>query len=406
MLILLCVITSAASAGASAGRCDSTSVRHPDRNPWGKNASCICKGDALCRGPTGLCWRASCERETRACPASGAHHGYKPSTCRGRCSCQRPAAAGNRQATGQEPWPVAAAISDFEGERCRVNGQVHMMRMNRGDARDGGAGTAPGPRYLCVPQKCGNKNWGGLAFFMLRGRPPRNSTESRASEADFEVPIGQWQPSLRSKGVVAAASEHVLMMARNPYARVLAHYLNFHADGCVDPGGQSCWRGQPPTRERFEGWVLATLARPGGGGNGGGRAASGSARRSPIKAHEACATNRNLCPQVNGCGLRCFGRPPTVLKLEEQPRWWPRLLETLQVGPADLEGEAWRGFSGQPAFYRAPRDAAASTLGNVHATNATARIHEFYSPAAAEIVTAVYRDDIVSLGYPVLDPGT
>jgi len=68
--------------------------------------------------------------------------------------------------------------------------------------------------------------------------------------------------------------------------------VNVHADGCVDPNGQRCWRGKPPTRE----------------------------------AQMTHQINRNLCPQPDGCGLRCFDRAPAVLKLEEQPRWFPGLV--------------------------------------------------------------------------------
>ena len=81
MLVLLCVITSASKRPANECAADSASIW------YGKTASCVCKGDARCHGPAGLCWRASCDREKPACPTSGARHGYKPSACRGRCSC-------------------------------------------------------------------------------------------------------------------------------------------------------------------------------------------------------------------------------------------------------------------------------------------------------------------------------
>ena len=41
----------------------------------------------------------------------------------------------------------------------------------------------------------------------------------------------------------------------------------------------------------------------------------------------------------------------------------------------------------------------ATAVGHVHATNATARLAELYTPEAAALVTATYADDFAAFGY-------
>lgn len=43
------------------------------------------------------------------------------------------------------------------------------------------------------------------------------------------------------------------------------------------------------------------------------------------------------------------------------------------------------------------------TTGNVHATGASNRLAEHYTPKAAEIISRLYADDFRILGYPLWD---
>ena len=142
----------------------------------------------------------------------------------------------------------------------------------------------------------------------------------------------------------------------------------------------------------------------------------------------ACGRNHHVCGQVASCGVRCLARRPAVLKLEAQARWFDGFASDL--GPArrghglykaegrpstrversitsyidvcagldrkGLVGEAWRGFAKQPGFFL-PR--AGPVVDAIHATNATGRARELYTPAAAEVVASAYREDFAYLKY-------
>ena len=55
----------------------------------------------------------------------------------------------------------------------------------------------------------------------------------------------------------------------------------------------------------------------------------------------------------------------------------------------------WRGFAGQPGFYLP----APVVTDNVHPTNATGRLLEFYTAETAAVVAATYADDFAYFGY-------
>ena len=112
-------------------------------------------------------------------------------------------------------------------------------------------------------------------------------------------------------------------------------------------------------------------------------------------AARACLSNHHLCPQTSICGPRCLEAPPRVLKLETMATWFDGFVDDAGVDRAGLFGDAWRGFAGQPGFYLP----APVVTDNVHPTNATGRLLEFYTAETAAVVAATYADDFAYFGY-------
>ena len=112
-------------------------------------------------------------------------------------------------------------------------------------------------------------------------------------------------------------------------------------------------------------------------------------------AARACLSNHHLCPQTSICGPRCLDAPPRVLKLETMATWFDGFVDDAGVDRAGLFGDAWRGFAGQSGFYLP----APVVTDNVHPTNATGRLLEFYTAETAAVVAATYADDFAYFGY-------
>jgi len=241
---------------------------------------------------------------------------------------------------------------------------------------------------LCVPQKNGNRNWGGFAYYARHHTPPKNAEKvfhAMLHEPLFDVGENQ-HGKLRGRVKKYPPNEKhgyadVYILARNPYARVLSQFLNHKADGCVDSSRrQGCDGTRPePTPQYFERYVSDSMKER--------------------DATTTCKRDHHLCSQTLICAPRCV-EGPTILKLERQEAWWDGFVNATGVDRSGLVGESWRGFSGAPAFYEPPSaKGRATAVGHVHATNATARLAELYTPEAAALVTATYADDFAAFGY-------
>ena len=265
---------------------------------------------------------------------------------------------------------------------------------------------------LCVPQKNGNRNWAGFAYYARHHAPPKNAEQvlhAMQKEPLFDVgenPHGKFRGLVRGRRGRRARrrggvkkyppnEKHgyadVYILARNPYARVLSQFLNHKADGCVDSSRKLSKGEQPehlkgcdgtrpePTPQYFERYVSDSMKER--------------------DATTTCKRDHHLCSQTLTCAPRCV-EGPTILKLERQEAWWDGFVNATGVDRSGLVGESWRAFSGGPAFYERPSAAGRATaVGHVHATNATARLAELYTPEAAALVTATYADDFAAFGY-------
>jgi hypothetical protein len=242
---------------------------------------------------------------------------------------------------------------------------------------------------LCVPQKNGNRNFAGFAYYARHHTPPKNAQNvlhAMNNEPLFDVGENA-QGKLRGRVKKYPPNEKhgyadVYILARNPYARVLSQFLNHKADGCVDSSCKlSISKGTrpEPTPQYFERYVSDSMKER--------------------DATTTCKRDHHLCSQTLICAPRCV-ESPTILKLERQEAWWDGFVNATGVDRSGLVGESWRGFSGAPAFYERPSAAGRATaVGHVHATNATARLAELYTPEAAALVTATYADDFAAFGY-------
>ena len=220
---------------------------------------------------------------------------------------------------------------------------------------------------LCVPQKNGNRNWGGFIFYWRHGKPP----------ASVQAVLGDMH-HFDSK-TYGDGDGDAYIIARSPYARFLSEYLNHQSSGCISKAGLGCNRVKgPPTQSAFRSFAESTLTR--------GEKA-------------ACGINHHLCSQVRLCASRtCLDTPPFILKLENQAQWFDWFVNRVGVGGNGLYGEAWKKFSGQSGFYLPP-SASTVAVGHAHATNASGRLATYYTEDIANLVTGAYRHDFEAFGY-------
>jgi len=238
---------------------------------------------------------------------------------------------------------------------------------------------APADVRMCVPQKNGNRNWGTLLHRLWFGYVP-------ATIDDLLKKMSTYDKSIRSDSH-RKNYDSVLLIARNPYTRILSQYLNHIAGSCVK-GNLGCKKSSSQT---FEEYIIEIYRKYEGKYRG-----------------NICLVDRHLCWQHSSCkSLHTKRSSPIILKLENQPLWWSCFLRLIEVDAQILEGKEWLVSSGQPCYYK-PSDECGKTtasidkvyVGPVHGTNATGRVLSFYTKKAAELVTKMYQNDLLLLNYP------
>ena len=268
---------------------------------------------------------------------------------------------------------------------------------------------------LCVPQKNGNRNFGGLVARLWTGNVP---TPGRAK--DVMVPFDN---------TTVTALTDMLLIARDPRSRLLAFYL--HQIYPLTSGASYCLSHQscrdhaikigfdpkyPPHFAQFVELV---------------------ARRTKERGGDICFVEHHLCLQVSGCVFGARARSTTVLKLEEMPLWYANFAAHVGIGPEELDGDQWRPYTNQPCFYSTQSEscvawdawphrlapgknhsgsgsisgggvqglvtaAQLSQHDPVHSTGASMLVTQYYgndSSASSQLVAALYRDDYRILGY-------
>ena len=268
---------------------------------------------------------------------------------------------------------------------------------------------------LCVPQKNGNRNFGGLVARLWTGHVPSRTPElARDAMAPFD-------------NTTVDGRSDVLLVARDPRSRLLAFYLHQiapHAKGrrwCrYNPNCKGHARSigfdpkRPPSFAQFVELV---------------------AKRAKQRGGDVCFVEHHLCSQVSGCLFGAHVRSTTVLKLEEMPLWYADFAAHVGIGPLELDGDQWLPYTNQSCFYSPqgggclPWDAwprreapgrshpggggisngsvqwsvaAAGRHDPVHPTGASTLVSSYYgnvSSATSQLVAALYRDDYRLLGY-------
>ena len=244
---------------------------------------------------------------------------------------------------------------------------------------------------ICIPQKNGNRNWGGFAFAAWRRRAP-------ASIDAMLKDMRHWER--HSLTVDDTIQEYIF--ARDPYTRLLSLYLQKVVSECTSDGQLGCSQGLRylglSKNTSFAYFVQHVW-----------RLTEGNPRR-------LCVVDHHLCSQLESCysSVSGSGKHILVLKLEEQAKWWPCFVKEVGVDESVLRGVQWLPFSGQECFY-SPTGRCSDILtaisdqsqllqiptGNVHATFASSpeQLAKHYDQHAAWLVTLLYSADLAVLGY-------
>ena len=243
---------------------------------------------------------------------------------------------------------------------------------------------------ICIPQKNGNRNWGGFAFAAWRRRAP-------ASIDAMLKDMRHWER--HSLTVDDTIQEY--FFARDPYTRLLSLYLQKVVSECTSGGQLGCSQGLRylglSKNTSFAYFVQHVW-----------RLTEGNPRR-------LCAVDHHLCSQLESCysSVSGSGKHILVLRLEEQAKWWPCFVKEVGVDESVLRGVQWLPFSGQECFY-SPTGRCSDILtaisdqsqlqiptGNVHATSASSpeQLAKHYDQHAAWLVTLLYSADLAVLGY-------
>ena len=113
---------------------------------------------------------------------------------------------------------------------------------------------------LCVPQKNGNKQFGGFVFAAWNNKP---AISGEGVDRDMK----HWEKHYLAPSSRLGQESHVYFVARNPYTRILSMYLQKVVNACISDGQKGCnthgWHGIKPTTS-FAGFVeeiLEKLAR-------------------------------------------------------------------------------------------------------------------------------------------------
>ena len=322
----------------------------------------------------------------------------------GRCwSDETDAVAARHRAPSAPRWCDTCVGINQHQEARSLHCQAHRLRLPNSSS------------VLCVPQKNGNRNFGGLVARLWTGSVP-----SPHLAKDWMVPFDN---------TTVTARTDVLLVARDPRSRLLAFYLHQiyppdKASYCR--GSLSCQThalniGFDPKRPpRFAQFVELV------------------SRRAEERGGDTCFVEHHLCSQVSGCSFGARVYSTTVLKLEEMPLWYADFAAHAGIGPAELDGDQWRPYTNQPCFYsptggsclawdawpRTTRTPGKNHSGSgsisgggvswlvtaaqlsrhdpVHATGASELVTQYYgnvSSATSQLVAALYHDDYRLLGY-------
>lgn len=242
---------------------------------------------------------------------------------------------------------------------------------------------------LCVPQKNGNKQFGGLAYVARNKKPPKTGYE-------VDRDMKHWEHhSITSR----TSNSHIYFVARNPYSRILSLYLQKAVGACITDSQKGCnrrgWKGMNEKKTTFPEFVkhVALKAKQKG---------------------SLCAYNVHLCLQVSTClAATLKAKEVTIIRVEEQSCWFPCLVKQFGI-KSSLLTSGWDEFSGHSCYYTStgqckdmlktidPSKVGVAT-GNVHATGASNRLAEYYDEETAAIVSRIYADDFAILEYPLWD---
>jgi len=277
-----------------------------------------------------------------------------------------------------------SGITDFSvscrlGERLDMN-DIKTIKLHKSHIFHGHEFQFPQQSEvrMCVPQKNGNRNWGTLLHRLWFGNVPTVS----------EMLKNMDRHSVKKNPKVFKQYKLVLLIARNPYTRILSQYLNHIAGSCVN-GILGCRKRSSQT---FEDYVKNVYSE------------------SIKRKGNVCLIDKHLCWQYASCkSLLVVENLPVVLKLEHQPLWWSCFLSLLEVNPQILEGEEWLDYAKRPCYYtpsgacggKMPSSQNEIFVGPVHGTNATGRVGNFYTKMAAKLVTKMYEYDFRLLKYPI-----
>lgn len=247
--------------------------------------------------------------------------------------------------------------------------------------------------FLCVPQKNGNKQFGGFVYSSWHKKPPNSGTT-----VDHDMRHRWEQREITSSD----NKSHVYFIARDPYSRILSMYLQKVVNACTSDGQVGCdtggWHGIHADTS-FKDYVRKIEERV-------------------KKRGSLCNISHHLCQQVETCLTTTLpAQNVTILRVEEQSCWFPCLANQTSFESSLLQHKKWELFSGQRCYYTAtgkcsnmlesidPRKVGVTT-GNVHATGASKRLNEHYDRTTAERVARLYADDFRVLGYPLWDGET
>lgn len=207
-----------------------------------------------------------------------------------------------------------------------MNPRAHLFSFHR-NVRDA-EGLHP---LLCVPQKNGNKQFGGLVYSAWHNKPAKDGYQ-------VDSDMKHWEIHSLDPTKSASHKSHVYFVARNPYTRILSMYLQKVVNACISGGQKGCnkpkgWHGIKPSTsfERFVEIIEKRVEKRG----------------------SLCGISHHVCQQVETCLTNTLpAAQVTVIRVEEESCWFPCLVQQIGVKPKVLS-KGWEQFSGQSCYYSA-----------------------------------------------------
>jgi len=263
------------------------------------------------------------------------------------------------------------------------------------------------PIALCVPQKNGNIFWSMLPYrstitdAAFKKIPMKHGFKDITQHMSGKTELSKRSGIVRHD-IMTGDTYLRVMIVRNPYVRLLSGYID---KILMDKhGGQKFKKhfkkSLPTSFEAFVDWMLEFRLH----------------QTSSKMAKELTEYfNRHIiAPQSLHCLLHC-GVDYTFLKEEETHEWYPDLIHTL-----GLENKTSSGWGVEECYlpYNSTCDTKlwvrkgchihfgashTHTTGPVHSHGTVSKIHTFYTPKAARVVTDLFKDDILNFDYPTWD---